>query len=517
MIGRDNSDDTETWLLNLPPTSRHRWSAVVAASALLIGFGALAPFASMPLPKIDAFVPVVDATIFFADLITAVLLFAHFSVSRSRALLVLASGYLFTALIVIPHALTFPGAFSPGGLLGAGVQSTAWIWIFWHAGFPVALLGYVLLKNAQRQRIDLQYSPIRTIGWSVAIVFVLVCGLTLLAVAGDKLLPQVFLDRTRANPVVNYILMFMAVICAIAPALLWSRRQSVLDLWLMVVGWALVLEFAFTGLFMDGRFNLGFYATRVFSLVTATVVLVILVAETTRLYARLARANMLLQRERNNKLMNLEAMAASFSHEMKQPLAAIAANGGAALRWLDHTPPNVGEARSALNGMVDTSHRASHIFDNLRVLFGKSGQEKEPVDVNEVAREALSILQGDLRDHEITASTEFARELPLVMGHKGQLQEVIINLINNRRILKLKTTQHDGKIIASVQDSGPGIDPKRSETIFDAFVTTKPNGTGLGLAICRMIMDDHGGQLLALPSTSRGAVFQVVLPATPSH
>jgi Membrane-associated sensor, integral membrane domain len=223
----------------------------------------------MPLPKIDAFVPVVDVTIFFADLITAVLLFAHFSVSCSRALLVLASGHLFTALIVIPHALTFPGAFSPGGLLGAGVQSTAWIWIFWHAGFPVVLLGYVLLKNAQRQRIDLHYSPMRAIGWSVAIVFALVCGFTLLAVAGDKLLPQVFLDRTRANPVVNYILIFMAMICAIAPALLWSRRQSVVDLWLMVVGWALILEFAFTGLFMDGRFNLGFYTTRVFSLVTA--------------------------------------------------------------------------------------------------------------------------------------------------------------------------------------------------------------------------------------------------------
>jgi C4-dicarboxylate-specific signal transduction histidine kinase len=321
----------------------------------------------------------------------------------------------------------------------------------------------------------------------------------------------------------------MAMICAIAPALLWwSRRQSVLDLWLMVVGWALILELAFTGLFIGERFNLSFYAPRIFSLITATVVLVILLAETTRLYARLARTNMLLRRERNNKLMNLEAMAASFSHEMKQPLAAIATNGGAALRWLGHTPPNVGEARSALNGIVDTSHRASQILDNLRVLFGKSGQDKEPIDVNEVAREALRILQSDLRDHQIATSTELAREMPLVMGHKGQLREVIINLINNaieamdsiedgHRMLTLKTAQHDDKIIASVEDSGPGIDPKRSEAIFDAFVTTKPNGTGLGLAICRMIMDDHGGQLFALPTISRGAVFQVVLPARPHH
>jgi len=116
----DEPDDNETWLANLRPTSRQSWSTFAVAAILLVGLGAFAPFADRPLPRFDAFVPFFEAIIFVTDFITSVLLFAHFSIYHSRALLALASGYLFTALIVIPHVLTFPGVFSPTGLLGAG-------------------------------------------------------------------------------------------------------------------------------------------------------------------------------------------------------------------------------------------------------------------------------------------------------------------------------------------------------------------------------------------------------------
>src|SRR5262249_29394484 len=231
-----------------------------------------------------------------------------------------------------------------------------------------------------------------------------------------------------------------------------------------------------------------------------------------------------LKRERNNKLMSLEAMAASIGHEVRQPLGSIAANGSAALRFLDHLPPNLDEARSSLNSIVRDSHRASGIFSNIRALFGKVDQRPEPINLNELSRDVLQTLDGELRDHRVTTHVELTSELPFIMGYKGQLHEVFINLIQNaieamdaikddRRVLQIKTEQgSDNTIVGSVEDSGPGIDPSRLENLFDAFVTTKPHGMGLGLAICRMIVERHGGRLVALRATPCGSIFRVVLP-----
>jgi two-component system, NtrC family, sensor kinase len=232
-----------------------------------------------------------------------------------------------------------------------------------------------------------------------------------------------------------------------------------------------------------------------------------------------------LERERNNKLMNLEAMVASISHEVRQPLASIASNGGAALRFLGHAPPNIGEVRQALNRMVNDSHRASQVFDNIRALFGSADRGYEPIDVNELVRGVLGSLQSELDDHGIDAAHDLASELPPITGHRGQLQEVLVNLIrnaidamhgdeSNRRILQLRTGPHGGnRIFVAVEDSGPGIDPARLESIFDAFVTTKAQGMGLGLALSRMIIDRHAGQLSAVPAEPRGSIFRIVLPS----
>jgi signal transduction histidine kinase len=231
-----------------------------------------------------------------------------------------------------------------------------------------------------------------------------------------------------------------------------------------------------------------------------------------------------LQQERNNKLMNMEAMAASLGHEVRQPLASIASNGSAARRFLGHVPPNYDEARLALERMVRDSHRASQVFDNLRALFGRADRVHEPVDVNEMARGVLQALEQELKDREVTAHAELRAELPPVMGHRGQLQEVFVNLVrnaieamdsgkNDRRILRVRATcDDDGAVVVDVEDSGPGIDPERLASIFEAFITTKPHGMGLGLAICRMIIERHAGKLTALPAEPSGTIFRVALP-----
>ena len=238
----------------------------------------------------------------------------------------------------------------------------------------------------------------------------------------------------------------------------------------------------------------------------------------------LAKSIEMLQRERSNKLMNLEAMVASISHEVKQPLAAITMNGNAALRYLGHAPPDLEEVRLTLGRIVRDGHRASQVFDSIRDLFSKADEGREQIDLNQLTREVLQTLREQLNDHGITTDVRLTSQLPLVMGHRGQLQEVFINLVNNaieamdgvqhdRRILRLSAEHHgDRAIVVAVENSGSGIDPKQADRIFEAFVTTKPRGMGLGLAICRMIVERHEGQLIVSPASPHGSVFRVVLP-----
>jgi signal transduction histidine kinase len=264
------------------------------------------------------------------------------------------------------------------------------------------------------------------------------------------------------------------------------------------------------------------------SILTASfcaLVLAALFAERKANELRLANSNLMLERERDNKLMNMQAVTAAMAHELKQPLTAISANSEAVQMVLGHTKPDRSVMRSALDSIVEDSHRAGRILNDIRALFLKTDSEYEPIDINEVASGVLRLLQEELKAHGVVARAELAPDLPRVMGHKGQLQEVLVNLVQNaveamgairagHRKLWLKSEWHgDDAIVVEVKDSGPGIDPANLNGIFDAFFTTKSQGTGLGLAICRMIIERHGGQLSASSDGTHGALFLFVLPA----
>jgi len=524
------SENSPISLLNLPPTPGQSRLALAVSGVLFAGFCIVAPFADTPLMRLEAYIPSLEAVMVLSDFITSVLLFAHFSIYRSRALLALGSGYLYTALIVIPHLLSFPGAFSPTGLLGAHLQTTAWLYDFWHIGFPVALLAYALMKDEHPAQSDTRHhSTLPAISWSVGIVLSVVSSLTWLATQGHDYLPRLFLDRTTLLPLAHYVAEFMLLICGTALSLLWIRRRSVLDQWLEVACLALIFELVLVAVLSNSRFTLGSYSGRIFSLVTSTVVLVVLLSETTRLYARLARWNVMLQRERANKLMNVQAITAAIAHEVRQPLAAIAANSGAARRFLKKSPPDYNEVEAALDRITSDSHRTSEVLDGLRALFRKADHGREPIAINKIVQSVVQSMQGELKDHNVELRSELTVALPLIKGHKAQLQEVILNLVRNAieamdmvsnhgRVLRVTTQLRDRDAISvTVQDSGPGIDPKRLDKIFTAFSTTKSDGTGLGLAICRMIIEHHGGQLTALSDGMNGAIFQFNLPVKPAH
>jgi signal transduction histidine kinase len=318
---------------------------------------------------------------------------------------------------------------------------------------------------------------------------------------------------------INALITAVAVIALVA---LWTRRRTVLDYWLMFVAVVLIQEQAVASI-TSGRFALGFYAARVLWPVSSIVVLILLLQETTRLYARLARSYVLLERERGNKLLSARAIIASIGHEVRQPLTAIMASGGAALQLLEKTPPDHEKVRQALNRMIGESHRTSGVFDSFRALFGRADQQREAVDVNEIIRVVLQSVQKELTDDGVSIFLDLA-ELPPVGCHRNQLQQVVFNLVQNaldamqtmtarKRMLAVRTECRGGTTVAIViEDSGPGISPAQLDSIFTAFVTTKPHGMGLGLAICRQIVEYHGGELVALSNGNSGAQFQVLLP-----
>ena len=520
VIGKE-ADGPAPWLSDLPPTSFQTRSAVTVAAGVFVAFIAIAPFSGTPLGALNIFFPLLDAFVFVTDLVTAVLLFSQFVISGSRPLLALANGYLFTAFIVVPHALTFTGAFSPTGLLGANIQTGSWLFIFWHIGFALALLAYTLLTINPAHPISA--GRVRSaIRWSVAGAIALTCGLTWLATAGTYLLPPIILDNSRMSPLVVYPIWLTILISASALAVLAFRRRSVLDQWLMVVAFVYIGELAFSGLLPSVRFSLGFYAGRLFSIVASSIVLIILLAETTRLYVLLARSHASLQRERDNKLMNFEAIVAAISHEVRQPLGAIELNSSSAQLILERTPADISELRAIMDETKDAARRIDETLAGLRSLFGKIERKRQPVDINDVVLDVLKLLRVELRDQGISVRSKLTTELPAIYGNRNQLHQLIYNLVHNAieamagaagndKVLEVTTNEDGGAIVVEVQDNGPGVDPQQLDSIFDAFATTKPHGMGLGLAISRRIVERHNGQISFFTVRPHGTRFRIRL------
>jgi PAS domain S-box-containing protein len=226
-----------------------------------------------------------------------------------------------------------------------------------------------------------------------------------------------------------------------------------------------------------------------------------------------------------NRVSTVGELSASISHEIKQPLAAIVANANAGLRWLANERPNLDRARVTLKSIVSAGQRAGEVIDSLRSIYKKGSQEKIAVDIDEVVQDVLGLMRVELDKEGVNIQTELTRPLPLVGGHNGQLQQVILNLVRNAaqamasvsrhaRVLRVKTAIQDPDgVLVSIEDSGTGIDPENVERIFEPFFTTKSEGMGMGLAICRSLIEAHDGRLWASSGVDHGAVFNILLPA----
>jgi signal transduction histidine kinase len=424
-------DEHQLLLATLPPSKGQIRLALGVVLALLVALAFTIPFTNVQLPRIDAFIPAFETAIAFNDLVTAALLFAQFSILRWRSLLVLANGFLFTALIVVPHALTFPGAFAPTGLLGAGLQSTAWLYYFWHAGAPLAVIGYVLLKDVDNRAAKLQRSPATVIGWSMALVILIVCVLTWIAIEADTFLPRIMAGSVEANRTVLALIgLLIAALNAVALVLLWVRRRSVLDLWLMVMCCAWLAETLVTA-FVAGRFTFGFYASRLYAFVAVFWVLLTLLSETMTLYSNLVYSALRRRSNSEGRQIAMDAMAASIAHEVSQPIGAMSFNSEAAIMLLSQTPPNIDEARAALEAIVSDGTRAAMVIASLRSMFKRDTPQRTRFDVNDLLQEVPKLVDADLWSHKITVAIELRESLPQLRADRVQLQQVFLNLFMN--------------------------------------------------------------------------------------
>jgi signal transduction histidine kinase len=219
-----------------------------------------------------------------------------------------------------------------------------------------------------------------------------------------------------------------------------------------------------------------------------------------------------------NRITTMGQLTASIAHEVNQPIAAVVTNAQAALRWLNMQPPDPEEVRQALDRIVRNGRRAGDVISRIRALVAKAAPRNDQLDINEVMLDVIALTRSELRGSGTSLRTRLADGLPLILGDRIQLQQVMLNLIFNAveamseahggpRELLIRTEQDGPGVLVAVQDCGPGLKPESVDRLFDAFYTTKPGGMGMGLSICRSIIEAHGGRMWVTANVPQGATF----------
>lgn len=568
-------DKSFPFLSTYAPERSDRRIALIVFMASVAVFLCAAPFAKLPLPQIPAFLPIYQSALVIIEVITAGLLFGQFGILRSRALAVLASGYLFSATMAVFHALSFPGLFAPAGLLGAGTQTTAWIYFLWHGGFPLFVIGYTLLqddKDSPAHPRDRLFGDV--VPYVIATIAV-ASGLTLLASTEDALPVIMAGDLDASSKIVVAVIIW--AFSLIALAVLWRRRShSVLDLWLMVVMCVWLFDSALAAVLNHGRYDLGWYAGRIYGLLAASFVLMVLLLENGKLYARLADSHERersktkdLQRltaqlesvnnllaEKNQQLQEVSQLKSDFlanmSHELRTPLNAIIGFSEVLKDGL------VGEITPKQHEFVSDifasgQHLLSLINDILdlsKIEAGRMTLDLDTQDVDAMLRNSLSIVKEKTTAHAISLQLDVAEPLGMALLDTRKTKQIVFNLLSNgvkftadhgqvtlqarkvkRAVIETWATQQPTSLQMplppsaftdfleiAVIDTGLGISAADVPHLFQAFsqidssLSRVSEGTGLGLALVLKLAYLHGGTVALASTPERGSTFTVWLP-----
>ncbi len=517
---------------------RQKRTVLIVVVISLVAFVAGLPFLSWPLGRQNAFIPAYEGALWAIDVVTAVLLLGQFMELRSRSLLVLAAGYVFNAAMVVPHALTFPDAFSFGGLLGAGPQTSAWLYLFWHGGFPLFVLAYGLLSRHGKDRI--QIGPRRAVFVACAGTIVLAASLTALTTLGHDWLPAIVRDDAYAPGRVGGAGPIIAFSALSALAILsWRRNPTVLDVWLMAVLVAWLLEIAYSGRLGMRRYDFGWYTGRVYGLLAGSFLLAMFLVETRRLYRQLSvalelaqrrNAELIRSREDFARVQRMEAtgrVVASAVHDFNNILAVITNTLEAMLR--DSTVTE--KYRRPLQTSLGAARQGARMNEQLLAFARPQVLKPESVNPNDVIKGIEGILAKAVGEG-VRVATKLDPELWPVEVDRTQFESALVNLAVNARdamegkgeiaFETRKFSAVDGSLselsvgdyaLIEVRDTGPGFAPEIAARAFEPFFTTKEpgKGTGLGLSQVYGFAQGSGGLARIAPTPRGGAVIEVYL------
>lgn len=524
-----------------PAEKRIAWGVAIVSAAVFL---ALAPFATVPLMEAPAFIPAYVSALIVISLVTAVILTGQFVRWRSLAILALAAGYLFDAAILVPYLLSFPGMFGDGPLIG-GHQTTPWLFSFWHAGFPLFVMAYALLRDVDaRSSLSDPRGPLIA---AAAFVGVLVLAMTFAAVAGDEVLPAV-LDGNVKTPVSFYIFgSVWALSVAALGAMWWKGIRSSLDIWVCVVLVAWICDIALSAVLNAGRYDVGYYFGRLYGLAALSFVLILVLLETTGLHSRVvaaaerlsgevreARARSLSTEAQLRQAQKMEAignLTGGLAHDFNNLLAIVIGNLDILVER-KRDDPDVTE----LGGeALDAALRGADLTQRLLAFARRQPLQPQEVDVNTLVSELMKLLERTIGQN-IEISLDLDPALWRTVVDPAQLDAALANLATNardampnggglivvtgNRLLDADyAAQHaDLKpgeyVMIEVSDTGTGMAANIAQQIFDPFFTTKTEGrgTGLGLSMVYGFVKQSGGHVNVYSEPGIGTTFRLYFP-----
>ena len=520
-----------------PAAGDRRWSVTVVA-VTLAGLVFVAPYSGVAMPRLAAFIPSYESALAILDLVTSVLLLSQFTILRRWSLLVLASAYLFDTLLVAAHALSFPGVFAQVGLFG-DAQTTAWLYVFWHVGFPILVGAYARIADSPRDALPTGLSNRRAAVLALCTTGIAAAALVLVSSHAADLLPILVVDGDYSRMVTTGISPAIVLACVAAIASMWRRRlRSVLDLWLLTVLWVWICDVLLSAFVSSARFHLGWYGGRLFGLFAASTLLIAFLFELDRLYGRLARAvrdaearNVELIRSRGElaRAQRLEALGqltSGIAHDFNNLLAAIRGN----LEMITRRPADTERVARLAGNAMKSSERGAQLIRRLMSIARKQDLHPEAIDTRTALAEFATLAAGILRpvDHLALQVDEHGT----VFVDPADFQSALLNLVTNARdamdgggtitIRTRRVVDRDAPCIEiSVSDEGGGMTPEVQARIFEPFFTTKSLGlgTGLGLSQVQGFAQAAGGSIAVDSSPGCGATLRLSLPlekASPS-
>jgi signal transduction histidine kinase/FixJ family two-component response regulator/HPt (histidine-containing phosphotransfer) domain-containing protein len=522
--------------ISTEPASENQVTAAIGVVIVLVALIAAAlGVASDPGPFIPAFVPIFLTLIATMDGLTAILLLSQGRVSGDRALVVVAMAYLFAGCMAFAQIITFPGVLSETGLF-AGPQSSVWLWVFWHASFPILLIISALMSRETPEHID-QWAFQNFRRRLTILVLALACLALYIVTHYADDLPILITKGTYTELIRSGIggVIWLVNVAALVTIVYRTKLKSIGALWLSVAMVAFLLDVSMT-LLSGGRFTIGWYFGRVGSVLSATIVFAVMMTKVIRLVTTSAALNESLAEARQSALDALEARTnflAAMSHEIRTPM-----NGVISVAVLLEQTKMTEDQRS-LVGVIRSSSQSlltiiGDLLDFSKLEVGRLDLETIGFSLVDVAEDAVELMTGRAEEKRLTLVLDIEPSVPTaLLGDPSRLRQIFLNLIGNAvkftdaGSVTLRIRQNgvfaDGRVTIRFEciDTGIGLTEEAKDLLFqpyrqaEASINRRFGGSGLGLAISRRLCHLMGGQIDVDSSPGSGSTFWWEIPFAP--